>query len=83
VAFEQLCGDSLDTHLERLAHYYSRSDELPKALHYLERAGDKALELQTVGQAREFWRRAGKVAARLGDQEAEHRLSERLRELAS
>jgi predicted ATPase len=37
-AFESLYGDSLDDHLERLAHYHAQAGNLPKAFEYAERA---------------------------------------------
>jgi DNA-binding SARP family transcriptional activator len=37
-AFESLYADSLDEHLERIAHYYAQAGNLPKALEYAERA---------------------------------------------
>ncbi len=36
--FESLYADSLDEHLERLAHYHAQAGNLPKALEYAERA---------------------------------------------
>jgi DNA-binding SARP family transcriptional activator len=37
-AFESVYADSLDDHLERLAHYHAQSGNLPRALEYAERA---------------------------------------------
>ncbi len=37
-AFESIYADSLDEHLERLAHYHAQAGDLPKALEYAERA---------------------------------------------
>ncbi len=37
-AFEELYANSLDEHLERLAHYHAQAGALPKALEYAERA---------------------------------------------
>jgi predicted ATPase len=37
-AFESVYADTLDEHLERLAHYHAQSGDLPRALEYLERA---------------------------------------------
>jgi predicted ATPase len=78
VAFEELYADSLDEHLELLAHYYGRSDDLTKALAYLERAADRAGRLEAGFQAAELLRRAGQVAAELGDAEAERRIAAQL-----
>jgi class 3 adenylate cyclase len=80
-AIETLFPDSLDDHLEVLAHYFSRSHDLPKALEYLERAGAKASDLDAVAQANELLSRAGKVAEKLGNAEAQRRVQQRLSEL--
>jgi predicted ATPase len=77
-AFEELYADSLEEHLDLLAHYYGRSDDLPKALDYLERAADRAFSLEADFQAVELLRRARAVAAELGDGEAERRIAARL-----
>ena len=37
-AFESIYAESLDEHLERLAHYHAQAGALPKALEYAERA---------------------------------------------
>jgi class 3 adenylate cyclase len=37
-AFESLYADSLEDHLERLAHYHAQAGNLPKAFEYAERA---------------------------------------------
>ena len=37
-AFESLHADSLDDHVERLAHYHAQAGNLPKAFEYAERA---------------------------------------------
>jgi class 3 adenylate cyclase len=79
-AFEELFADSLEEHLELLAHYYGRSDNLPKALEYLERAAEGAVRLKADYQAVELWRRASKAAVELGDVKAEARIAARLRE---
>jgi len=77
-AFEDIFAASLDDYLELIAHHYARSQNFPKALDYLERAGDKAAALDAVAQAVEMWTRARKVAARMGDEAAEHRILGRL-----
>ena len=38
VAFEELYAESLDEHLERLAHYHAQAGNLPKSLEYAGRA---------------------------------------------
>jgi class 3 adenylate cyclase len=77
-AFEDIFAASLDDYLELLAHHYALSQDFPKALDYLERAGDKAAALDAGPQAAELWKRARKVASRMGDEAAEQRLVERL-----
>jgi hypothetical protein len=37
-AFEAVYAESLDDHLDRLAHYHAQSGNRPRALEYLERA---------------------------------------------
>ncbi len=37
-AFEELYAESIDEHLERVAHYHAQAGNLPKALEYAERA---------------------------------------------
>jgi predicted ATPase len=80
-AFEDIGKDSLEDHLERLALYYYRSGEQRKALHYLERAAERAAALDARPQAMELWAKGMKVASRLGDDEAKRRLALRLEQL--
>jgi predicted ATPase len=75
--FEEVYAGSRDEHLEILAHYYARSRDYAKALEYLELAGEKAVSLNATDRARELWERAGKVAAKLGDDAAQQRLAAR------
>ena len=77
-AFETLFAGSVDDHLEVLANYFARSHDLAKALEYLERAGEKAANLDAVAQAAELWRRALRIAEKQGDTEAEARLRSQL-----
>lgn len=77
-AIEELLAASLDDYLELIAHHYARSQNFPKALDYLERAGEKAAALDAGAQAAELWKRALKVAVRMGDQAAERRVLDRL-----
>jgi class 3 adenylate cyclase len=81
-AYEELVADSVEEHLDLLAHYYGRSDDLGKALDYLERAADKALSLGAGFQAAELLRRARAVAAEVGDDEAGRRIAARLDQAA-
>lgn len=82
-AFERQYADSTDDHLEMLAHYYGRSDDLPRGLAYLERAGERASELDAAQRAGELWQRALRFAERLDDRAAEQRLRDRLARLAA
>jgi class 3 adenylate cyclase len=77
-AIEELFAASLDDYLELIAHHYARSQNFPKALDYLERAGEKAAALDAGAQATVLWKRALKVAARMGDKAAERRVERRL-----
>ena len=43
-ALESLFAEQLDDHLAELAHHYSRSDNVAKAVEYLGRAGQQALQ---------------------------------------
>jgi class 3 adenylate cyclase/tetratricopeptide (TPR) repeat protein len=43
LALESLYASRLDDHLDRLAHHYSRSDNVGKAIEYLKRAGRQAM----------------------------------------
>ena len=65
-AFETLFADALEDHLEVIAHYYARSDQLDKALAYLERAAERAAALDATDRAEELSERARKVAEKLG-----------------
>ncbi|MDP9341702.1 MAG: AAA family ATPase [Actinomycetota bacterium] len=78
-AFENdVYAAAVEEHLEELAFYYYRSDQPAKALAYLERAAERAESLDARPQAAELWTRAGKVASRLGDEEAGKRVEARL-----
>ena len=80
-AYEELVAGSPEEHLNRLAHYYGRSDDLRKALDYLERAAARALELDAGFQAAELLHRARAVAAELGDADAQRRIDAQLERL--
>jgi tetratricopeptide (TPR) repeat protein len=43
-ALESMFGDQLDDHLTQLAHHFSHSDNFDKAVEYLGRAGQQALQ---------------------------------------
>jgi predicted ATPase len=80
-AFETLFAGSLDDYLDVLANYYSRSEDLGKALAYLERAGERAASLDAPQQAAALWERAVKVAERLEDPSAADRIRAQIGEL--
>jgi predicted ATPase len=50
-ALESMFAEQLDDHLDELAHHYSRSDNVGKALEYLERAGQQARQRSAYGEA--------------------------------
>ncbi|HSS75047.1 MAG TPA: hypothetical protein VLK53_15915, partial [Gaiellaceae bacterium] len=77
-AFENVFAASLDDHLEVIAHHYARSDNLGKALDYLDRAGERAATLNATHSARELWGQALKVAQKVGDASAIERVQTRL-----
>ncbi|MCD4820051.1 MAG: hypothetical protein K8S23_15310 [Candidatus Cloacimonetes bacterium] len=41
---EDIYKDKLDEYIDELANHYSQTDDMEKAIHYLEKAGDKAKE---------------------------------------
>jgi class 3 adenylate cyclase/predicted ATPase len=44
MALESMFAGQLEDHLDELAHHYNRSDNVSKAVEYLERAGQQALQ---------------------------------------
>jgi class 3 adenylate cyclase len=77
-ACEEVFADSLEDHVEALAYYFYRSDDQAKALSYLEQAAANQAALAAGHQAAELWNRAKRLAAKLGDAEAERRIGEGL-----
>jgi class 3 adenylate cyclase len=77
-AYEQLYGGALEDYLERLAHHHAQSDDLARALAYLEAAAAKAASLDAGTRAFELWQRAQRVAEQLGDAAAGKRIASRL-----
>ncbi len=51
VALESMFADQLDDHLGELAHHYSRSDNVAKAVEYLWRAGQQAIQRSAYADA--------------------------------
>jgi tetratricopeptide (TPR) repeat protein len=66
-AVEELYADRLPEQYETLAYHYSHGEEWPKALQYLEKAGDKATAAYANQDALDFYARALEVCAKLGD----------------
>lgn len=50
-ALESIFTEQLEDHLSELAHHYSRSDNAAKAVEYLERAGQQALQRSAYADA--------------------------------
>jgi predicted ATPase len=50
-ALESMFAGQLEDHLDELAHHYSRSDNIEKAVEYLERAGQQALQRSAYADA--------------------------------
>jgi predicted ATPase len=72
--YEEAYAEALEPHFDRLAELYWRAGDLPRALHNLERAGTKALELEAMPQAEHLLARARGAASKLGDAESERRI---------
>jgi class 3 adenylate cyclase/tetratricopeptide (TPR) repeat protein len=66
-AIEELYADRLAEQYETLAYHYSEGEDWPKALVYLEKAGDKAAAVYANADALDFYARALQVCERLGD----------------
>ena len=82
-AYEALFADALEPHLERLAHYYAQSDDRPKALEFLARAGARAADVDAKTEARELLDRARTVALDLGQAEVERSVTAQLGRLGA
>ncbi|HEX6663972.1 MAG TPA: AAA family ATPase, partial [Gaiellaceae bacterium] len=77
-AFEASVGDAGDEHVELLAYYYARSDDLAKALYYHEHAAEKAFRVGADTEASGHLRLAAQFAEQLADHEAAKRIAARL-----
>jgi predicted ATPase len=77
-AFEDLLGQRVEDHLELLAYYFYRSNDLQRALEYLEKSAVRAASLDAPQHAAELWQRVLKVAIKLGESAAAVRAQERL-----
>ena len=66
-AFEELHADSLDDHLERLAHYHAQSGDITQAIAYLDRAAARADELGAGSRAAELRERSRELGIEIRD----------------
>jgi len=67
-AVESIFVGQLDDHLTQLAHHYSHSDNADKAIEYLGRAGQQALNRSAHAQAIGDLNAAVELLQRLPDQ---------------
>jgi class 3 adenylate cyclase/tetratricopeptide (TPR) repeat protein len=65
VAIESLYAGRLEDHLEELAHHYSRSDNVPKAVEYLQMAAAQAVSRSHYNEASSHTTAALKLLDRL------------------
>ncbi len=77
-ALEKGDAAEIEAHLEELAHHYARANDYAKALAYLERGADRAVELGATDEAGRLWLRALRAANRLEDAEAADRIRTRI-----
>jgi predicted ATPase len=74
VALESMFSGQLEDHLEELAHHYSRSDNIGKAVEYLKRAGKQAVARSAMVEAERHYVRALVLLSGLPeDVERDHR----------
>jgi tetratricopeptide (TPR) repeat protein len=66
-AIESIHSDHLDDYTDILAHHYSQSSDIDKALYYLTLAGDKALKIKSYWEALECYGKAMEKAEGLSD----------------
>src|SRR5713226_8612205 len=66
-AIEELFSERLEDHLTELAHHFDRSGNVPKAVEYLARAGDRALQQMAHSEAVGYFTRALELLPRLPD----------------
>src|SRR5713226_9169767 len=64
-AIEELFSERLEDHLTELAHHFDRSGNVPKAVEYLGRAGDRALQQMAHSEAVGYFTRALELLPRL------------------
>jgi predicted ATPase len=77
-ALEEREAAEVESHLEELAHHYARANDLGKALAYLERGAERAVELGATDEAGRLWLRALRAANKLGDEAAVERIRIRI-----
>ncbi|WP_043322144.1 AAA family ATPase [Corallococcus coralloides] len=75
--YEQRGGEEPSEFYALLAHHYDRAEEVPKAIEYLERAGEAALRGFSSREAERFLRRASELAAKFPQHDDPHRRSVR------
>ncbi|MFC6673921.1 adenylate/guanylate cyclase domain-containing protein [Marinobacterium aestuariivivens] len=73
-AIETLFAGHLEEHCKELAHHYSRSGNLSKAVEYLHRAGRQAMRQSSVEEAIRHFDSALKLLQNLPDSEERNRL---------
>jgi len=78
-AMEAHLGDHVDEQLEQLAFYFYRSDDTGKGFDYLDRAAEHAVRVEALARAEELWKRARRLAERLGDEERTERVDRQLK----
>jgi class 3 adenylate cyclase len=79
---ERTFADALEPHFEQLAFYNARAGDLPRALWYLLQAAERASAVHAYTQAAELWKRASSLAEKIGDSDAQHRVSRELWQLS-
>jgi predicted ATPase len=65
VALESMFAGQLEDHLEELARHYSRTDNVRKAIEYLRRAGEQAIQRSAYGEAMQDFTAALELLQRL------------------
>ena len=68
ISIERLYQERLEEYYEELAHHYSRSDELEKALEYILKSAKKAKEKYANDAAIAFYQQALEMMQNLGDE---------------
>jgi tetratricopeptide (TPR) repeat protein len=66
-AIEALFAERLEDHLTELAHHFDRSGNIPKAVEYLARTGERAAQQGAHSEAIDYFTRALELLRRLPD----------------